>query len=497
MLNLQVKINGTDRKDLIDWSTLGIEDNINDIVNTATFAIKTYGTKTASINVNDTIDILDGATKLFSGKVISLDFTYVKKTKTTKVICKDWQIELDRQLVTERYNNITVTAIIQDIITTYCTGITTTNVTCPTNVKSIAFNSVSVSQALQQLAEQVNYSWYIDYNKDVHFFPKSQEAAPFSLSDDSGNFIDDSFSYREDNTQLKNRVTIRGGEKTATVSRSKYWTADGNQANFGTDYKFANLPTVTVAGANKTVGIDNIDTTGFDCYWNYEQKYIRFGTPPTNGQAVVLTGYPLIPIIVLVEDASSISKNGVFEFKKINKSIKTSEEAQQFALAQLDAYANSLRNGGFRTYRAGLFSGQTISVNLAGIGLVESFLIQRVNFRMFGKDTGIWEVEIATQRTMGIINFLQQLLLSSADEIVLNDNEVLEKSYSVSEQIRVTEEITLTTINQVDEQVNVTEDIVVDPFGANTPPDFVLAPYVPTGHSDPKREFLLDGSYLS
>jgi hypothetical protein len=210
-----------------------------------------------------------------------------------------------------------------------------------------------------------------------------------------------------------------------------------------------------------------------------------------------MTGYPLIPIIVVVEDASSIASNGVFEFKKINKTIKTSEEAQQFANAQLDAYAKSLRSGSFNTYRAGLSSGQTITANLASLGVVDSFTIQRVSFEMFSKNAGLWQVEVATQRTTGIISFLQDLLLASADEIVLNDNEVLEKSYVNSEQINVTEEITLSTIISNNETVNVTENIMVDPFGENTAPNFVLAPHVVTGQTDRDREFILDGSYLS
>lgn len=499
-LNLQVKINNVDKKDQIVWNSLRIEDNINDTVNTCSFAVKLYGTKTVSVAMGDTVDILDSATKIFSGKVLSIDYSYAKLSKTIRVVCKDWTIELDRLLVTERYANMTVNNIIADIVANYTTGITTTAVNCTMIVKSIAFNSIPVSKAIQMLADQVNYYWYIDYNKDIHFFAKNSknsESASFGLSDGAGNHIDDSFQYVEDNSQLKNRVIIRGGEKVGTVARSKNWIGDNSQTVFGTDSKFNAKPTVTVAGASKTVGIENLDQSGFDCYWNYTEKYIRFGTAPTLDQAVIFTGYPLIPIIVQNEDSLSVAQFGAFEFKKIDKSIKTTDEAGQYAMAQLEAYAKSLRNGKFRTYRSGLSSGQSISVNLAGIGLTDTFLIQRVTMQMFGKTEGVWEVEIVSSKFVGIITFLQNLILKDTKDIVLNDDEVLEKNYTVSEQINITELIALTTITQNNETVQIAEDIMVDPFGANTAPYFVLCPYVVTGQTDRNREFLLDGSYLS
>jgi hypothetical protein len=496
-MNLQVKINNVDRTELIEWGSFTIEDSINDVVNTCDFTIKTYGDKTFKPETDLTVEVKDGADVIFAGLIIEVNIMFEKGTTFYRCRCKDWTVYFDRLLVVERYNGMTVGAIISDIISNYCVGFTSNNVVANTTIASIAFNYVPVSKCIQTLAEQINYSWYIDYNKDIHFFAKNTEQSPFNLTDTSNNFIFDSLVINYDNSQLRNDVMIRGGEKVATVSRDKRHVGDGNQTAFNTDYQFDSSPTVTVGGVTKTVGVEFLDGAGFDCYWNYEQKYIRFAVAPVASAVILFNGYPKIPIIVQVRDEASISAHGQYQFKKIDKTIKTSDQAKQFALSQLDAYGKTVRAGGFKTYEAGLSSGQTISVNLESRGIVDTFLIQRVRLSMLSFDKGIWEVEVATLRDMGIIIFLQNMLLQQTKDTVLSDTEVLEKFYAISEEADITEEITLTTKMTVDEGANVGEECLKDPFGDGVSPDFVLAPYTPTSNTDPKREFVLDNSLLA
>jgi hypothetical protein len=81
--------------------------------------------------------------------------------------------------------------------------------------------------------------------------------------------------------------------------------------------------------------------------------------------------------------------------------------------------------------------------------------------------------------------------------VTLNENAVLKKYYLDYQTVQVNEEVNLATEQEDHQTIEVTESIEKDPFGAGVRPIFVLAPYVPTGHSDPKREFCLDTGELS
>jgi len=494
-MDLAITIGGVDKTSLIEWPSFTIEDNANEQPDICSFIIKVHTGQSYKPSANDEVIIMDGATKIFGGRILSIRNYFEGDVIYYEIECKDYTTELDRIRVIDSFNNETVDDIIAYINTNYLSGVTVTNVDCDIEITKITFNRKTVTECLNDLAKLTNYIWYVDYDKDIHFMAKNSESAPFAISDDSDYLIGDSLELINDLSQLRNVVIVRGADKVATNTRDKTHTGDGVQKTFNTDYKFASKPTVTVNSVAQTVGTENIDTTGFDCYWDYNQKYIRFETEPTDTHPIVITGYPLIPIIVQVEDLGSVATYGRFEFSKVNKDLKSSEDAQLYAQAQLDSYGQSVREGGFRTYESGLKSGQTISINLTNIGVADDFIIQRVNLRMMSRTKGEWSVELATTKTMGIIKFLQDRLLS-ADNIEMNENDVLEKYYRDTARVVVTEEIELLDKKEDYQNVEVTEEIEKDPFGPGVPPDFVLCPYIPTSNSDPKREFFLDRGTL-
>lgn len=496
-MNLTVNVNSTDRTNYISWPSFRKEDVLNSQVDTLSFITKKYGSKTWKPSVGDEIEVLDGATKIFAGVIAQVEEKIETKLLKYQVKCKDWTHYLDRNLVVERYENQTVNQIISHINTNYLTGFTITNVNCSIMIQSIAFNRLPVSKCLQLLAKQVNYNWYVDYDKDIHFFAKNSEASPFNLTDTNGKYIFNSLKIRDDLSQMRNRVFIRGGEMEGNA-RTEYFTGNGTKTTFALGHKFAKKPTVKINSAVKTVGIDFIDDdANFDCMWDFNQKYIRFITAPSNGDAIEVSGIPLIPIIVQVQDDNSIATYGEYEFSKVDKTIKTKDEAKQYAVSQLEAYAEKVQEGRFQTYESGLRSGQIITVQSTIRGINESFLIQRVSLQMRGPSDGVWTVELATLRTVGIIEFLQSLLLAQDKQVVVAENEVLEKYYTDNQTVQVTETINLKTKEQDYQTAQVTEDIQKDPFGAGVAPDFVLAPYTPTGQTDKKREMKMDiSSYV-
>jgi len=493
-----VTIESTDRTAYIDWPSFTIENILNNQVDTCSFVTKKYGDRTWKPRAGDEIEITDGLSTIFAGVIIEVEEETDALLIRYRVECKDWTHYLDRSLVVESYKDKTVNEIIDHINDNYLSGFTITNVDCDIFVTSITFNRIPVSQCLQILAEKTNYSWYIDYDKDIHFFAKNSETSPFDLTDENGKYIFSSLKITEDISQIRNKIYVRGGEAEAT-SRDDNFVGDGTKKTFALSYKFASKPTVTVGGASKTVGIDFLDTSGYDCYWNYNEKYIRFDTAPASSAAIVVSGNPLYPILIQVQDDVSIAEYGTYEFSLIDKAIKSNDEARLYGYSQLTAYANNIKEGSFQTYESGLRSGQAINIQSTVRGTNESFLIQRVNLQMRGPNDGLWTVELATLRTLGIIDFLQKLLMAYDRMGAIAESEIvtLEMSRTDQQTVDVTESITKKTPNADTQTANCTESISKDPLGAGVAPDWVLAPYVPSGHTDTKREMLLDySSYL-
>lgn len=496
-MDLIIKVNNIDRSNYISWDSFRKDDILNSQADSLSFETKQYGDKNWRPETGDEVEVFDGLEKIFGGIVIKAEIRNQALLLRYSVSVKDWTHDLDREQVIDKFENTTIEEIIDYINTNYLSGFTINHVSCPIVVSSVAFNRLPISKCLQQLAEQVNYNWYVDYDKDIHFFAKNSEPAPFNLSDDGGNYIFSSLKIKDDISQLRNRVFIRGGEMEGN-QRTETFIGDGTKLTFPLGHKFAKMPTVTIGGVTKTVGKDFLDKDeDFDCLWDYNQKYVRFVVAPANGSAIAVAGIPLIPIIVQVQDDASISKYGVYEFSKIDTTISSKDQAKQYAIAQMEAYANKVQEAEFSTYQNGLRSGQIINIQSDIRGINENFIIQRVSLSMRGQHDGLWNVQLATLRTMGIIDFLQKLILSQDKKIKIAENEVLEKYYTDNQTVKVTEEITLKVKEQDYQTVEVEESIEKDPFGDGVPPNFVLAPHFPDGHDDPDREMRLDiSSYL-
>lgn len=415
-MNITITIASTDKTSSVLVNSMRITDNINQQVNQASFTTVEYRP-----NVGEEIIITDGSTKIFAGMIVKIKQNIRGLKYEYDITCKDYTQLLDRRLVNERYENTTVSAIIADLITNYTTGFTYNNVSGTQTVDTIAFSRIPVSSCIERLAEVTGFKWYVDYDKDVHFFSANAEMAPFNLTTSGDNHIWDSLQITEDFSQIKNKVYVVGGEIEGNT-RTEQYEADGDQLQFPLANKFASLPTVLVNSVAQTVGIDFIsDEASFDCFWSFQEKYIRFKTAPTATHLVEVTGTPLYPLIVNVGDNVSINDYGTYEFKIKDTTIKTRDQAIERARIELQSWANAISEGTFETYTSGLFSGQKINVNVAG--LTGDYIIQSVSLSMRSPSDGQWRVSIASTKTLGIIEFLQALLREN--EIKEDESEVI------------------------------------------------------------------------
>jgi hypothetical protein len=309
-----VNVNSINRSSYVIWSTFVKIDSINNEVDTCSFSTRKYENKTWKPEIGDTIEITDGATKIFSGKIVEVD-EEMEGAKLVRYLvkCNDWTYVMDKRFVAKAYENNSPEAIIYNIISIYCPDFTVTNVSTPTGItlEYILFNYEQISKCIQQIAELIGYDWYVDCDKDIHFFSKSDgETAGFNLTDTNGYYDFNSLKITEDYSQLRNVIYVRGGEYVGSSREDKVGTGDGVTKSFKLPYRYTSTPTVAVGVTAKTVGIDYLDSEDdYDCLWNYQEKIIKFKTAPASGD-VKATGSPLIIVLIKASRGSSRSRIG-------------------------------------------------------------------------------------------------------------------------------------------------------------------------------------------
>lgn len=497
-----ITINGSDRTNQILLDSLTITDQLNQSVDTASFEMQRIVDtgRTFKPDLGQTITIVDGATTLFAGVLVEIAES-VRSSQEIRyeVKCKDYTHLLDGKLVVEKYTDMTVTAIIADIVTKYApAGFTATYATCPITAKTVVFNRITFSACLEKLSKLTGYQWYVDYSKNIYFFERNSIGSPFGLTDTNDSYIFESLVLSNDITQLRNRVYIRGGEAVGS-SRTEYFDWDSTSKTFKLGNKYSVVPTVTANGVAKTVGLDYInDEASYDFLWSYQEKYLKASSAfsTANGtNVIVVTGLPLYPIQVQVEDPVSITKYGTYEYAKKDLTIRSKEEALKIAQTELQAYSDGLDEGGFETYSSGLRSGQIISIKSTIRGLDDSYLIQKVTVKQFTANSKyIYKVSLASLRTTSIIDLLIGLLRAEDRYIDDSSDETIEKSVFTIEKLKISEAFvsSLSGILVDARFVNLTESFTNQ--GLNYAVEFVLGEFTPTGL---KRPFILNGSPLA
>lgn len=361
-------------------------------------------------------------------------------------------------------------------------------------IGSVKLNYEQASEAIKQVAEAIGNDWYIDPDRVLYFYAPASIPAPFSLTDGSQNFVWDSLKISQDISTVKNQIYVRGGEYQGT-SADYDQIADGTALNFRSPYRIKNI-SVTVAGAAKTCGVDNLDDpTAFDCLYNFMEKTLKFaaGSKPTTGQTVRMSGNPMIPVIVKRGDSVSIAQYGTFEHVIIDKSITTLQGARDRASTELRDYRDGLTEGEFDTDTSGLRAGQTISIDVTARGISDTYLIQSLTFACKSPTAFNYSAKVVSTRTFGIIEYLLAQVKAERKQIAIGENESVDLVQDMSETATVAD----TWTDDADligktETVSPTDSVN---SALNKSLTFVYAPYA-TPWAGAERIFVLDGSPL-
>lgn len=439
---LSIIINGEDRTYNIEGKSLKIKNNLTERVDVSSFNFFDFGNTSIRPIEGQEISIYDvnENIKIFGGeitKITSIEEAPGIGTFIHKCSCIDFTKKLTSKLVVEIYENQTAGDIIKDIIDNNAPEYTYFNVQDGPEITYISFNYTTISQCIKELATLTGYSWYVDSVKDIHFFSKETNIAPYSIDDDvdvSGNFK--KFSVTRDKSQYRNSIILQGG-----FYLSQYdvdiRVADGQATAFTLNYEpFGTVRAYVDIGAGfveKTVGEDDSDESGFDFVVNQEEKLIKNLDLATlsNGYKLKVTYERKIQVLASGQDQSSIDRikaieggDGIYEYPIKDSTIETIEAANLRIDAELSDYANTKITGSFVTDQYGYRSGQLLTVNRPNLGLNnETYLIYSVAYSKIENKYVEWTINFAT-KFEGLTEFL--LKLNEKDkQIEISSNEVI------------------------------------------------------------------------
>lgn len=383
---ITIKINSIDRTANIDARSLSIVDELGS-ANTASFEFICNDVSDAPVTGQDIL-IEEGSNKLFAGRVLSKDETFYPPNQLKyRVECIDYSRDLNKKLVVESYLDELSGNIIKDIIDKYTSGITYTNVADGLTITRIAFDYITVAEAIQQIADASGYYWYVDYDKDLHFFAKTDKPASFQLDDDQDYYKE--LIINTDISQLRNRVYVKSS-KYETSDFTEKFIADGVVEEWEITYEPNPLPqpTAKLNDVAKTVGWDGVDNPAeYDFMLNATTKILTPGTSTTiSADDEIIISYGADePIMIKWDDEESIEAvkaieggDGIFEHCIVNNNIDSKDWAIDVAKADLLENANPVIQGTFITNQSDVRSGQIITLDSVKRGITEDFLIQQV-----------------------------------------------------------------------------------------------------------------------
>jgi len=440
---------------------LRIEDAITSSPNTASFSMLA---PTVEPVAGMSVLIYRGtvANTLFGGLIVEVQKSMIGPNQTVAnipyrydILAEDYQQLLNERLVVQTYTSQTCLQIIQDFVTNFTDaahGITTTNVSTGPTITDIRFSYVKVQDAIIELANLVNYDWYMDSDKDIHFFEKETLPAPFTIDDTALKEYIFNFTITPDYTQVRNCVYVRGGYYLSTA-RAFSWVADGSARTWPLGYAPHAPTTLTVNGVPATFALDNLnaDDGTYEYFWSYQEKYLRCAenagttTTPAAGQVIVFTYQFEVPILVRADNTVSQAAiaairggDGVIESIIKDDSIDSKDIAQDRAIAEVNQFGNAWITGSFDTFEHGFASGQFVELDVSNYESFDGkYQIKRVSTQILGAGNPVYHIEFAT--TLYELKDLLSAFIRESKRIKLREDETVDVLKLVSESITLTD----------------------------------------------------------
>ncbi|QOR34446.1 hypothetical protein IMX26_13240 [Clostridium sp. 'deep sea'] len=411
-----------------------------------------------SISDGDTIVVTQNGTKIFAGIINDIeDFEPYTGILNYSITAVDNSALADKRTVANSAVDIYAGDVVKNIILPILSeeNVTAGNIVNGPIMKKVVFNYIPCSDALNYLKNVTGLNWNIDNDKKLHFFDRSHNLAPFTLSK-AVQHVD--FRRKRSLSQYRNKQYIRAGKgKTITqVKRKPTPQPDGVSKSFIVRFPIAEKPDIYINSVQ--VAEDDIGVNGLDkdrkFYFSYGSNVIAQdqSEPVLISSDVIEVSYKgLYPIMVVVDSPEEIEKrkakepgtSGIYEKLVTETSLDTGDQAVEFAEGLISKYGNVPDRTTFRTNVNGLKAGQLLAINKPLYGLNENFLIESVNIRASGSSSLEYDISALDGAALGGWEEFFKDLLKGQREFVIAENEVIILLISLSETWKFSQELTV------------------------------------------------------
>jgi len=470
---VKITCNGTDISKSIDWKTIDCTSVLTKENSQLRFSVRigsgqTLPAKTVP-QVGNIVELFDSSGMIFGGTVTEVEATISGLMLTWQITASDWGYLFDGTLVKKNYAMEDPHDIVVNLVTTFCAskGFTTNHVQVGNFlIPSIKFNYQQPTKCLESLAKLIGWDWYIDANKDVHFFLGDVEnaigeggVAPITVDATSGKIEWNSLDVDLNLQNMQNSVYVIGGTYTKTFTAGNTpdsFPSDGITQFFTTSYPYNSTTiTVTLNGVAQTVGIANqTDPTTVQVLYNDAQRWIQFTSgAPTSGQTVKVYGNAKVPIVAHAGDNASIATYGEYQSVIVDAKITSVPEAQQRAQAAILQFGHPVYDVKFNTLVPGCAIGQAITVNLPAFNISKQLVIKRVEAVGYapGDNTlnidGMleYQVECIGSDNVTFTDLMTTILQQEANQTPVDDSTVIEDLITIPESIASADALTVTS----------------------------------------------------
>ncbi len=315
---LSVLINGVEYNSNVFRDTLSIRESPQANGATMSAMVQLSGALTVPLTGQQIQVYRDGNIE-FGGRIANVDHMYPYNANQYRIDCVDYTVDLDASLKSIDLEAGTASNQIRRIVGLVSRGFTTTNVEEGPLVGLQEIEHEAPSSIISRIAESVEYQWYVDYNRDVHFFYIRNRPAPVATIDfdtDVVNYSDLEFTSNGD--QVKNVIYLTGAKVKSQNTDSIVSKADGDQTFWPLNYEPWSLEdtTVSVNGIPHAILLDQVDGFAGDsmqedgvvllCLDNWGVRFPDNSPPPADASIEIAYRYAYEPTIV-VEDLDSIA----------------------------------------------------------------------------------------------------------------------------------------------------------------------------------------------
>lgn len=267
--SVQIKIGGIDYTAFVEYESVRVDNNIIMTSDTMDLTIRLNPDSDTMVangqtvlasrplcgqeiiwqNPNSLFVPWTGATPVpyreFGGVVVEVREDVDGMDLVYTVHAKSYEHWFNRHLVVAWYNQDNPENIIQKIVTQFCPSFTSNNVYA-TNLKIIPqyFGYSLPSDAIKNIADQLEYGYYIDYYKDVHFNAAETFTSPLpnntlDVDNDIENYGD--LQLSENGEQQYNKIILKGFKTRSSDFMLLTYQGDGQTVQWNSGYRLSSI----------------------------------------------------------------------------------------------------------------------------------------------------------------------------------------------------------------------------------------------------------------